>query len=35
MRKTPEAEYAIYKRRMIKGESEELARAGLKHLKKK
>jgi hypothetical protein len=35
MRKTPEEEYAIYKRRIIRGESEESARAGLKHLKKK
>lgn len=35
MRKTPEEEYTIYKRRLMRGESEESARAGLKHLKKK
>jgi len=35
MRKTPGEEYAIYKRRLLRGESEESARAGLKHLKKK
>ena len=35
MRKTPEEEYIIYKRRLMMGESEESARAGLKHLKKK
>ena len=35
MRKTPEEEYIIYKRRLMRGESEESARAGLKHLKKK
>jgi len=34
MRKTPEEEYAIYKRRIMRGESEESARAGLKHLKR-
>ena len=35
MKKTPEQEYEIYKRRFLRGESEESARAGLKHLKKK
>ena len=35
MKKTPEQEYDIYKRRLLRGESEESARAGLKHLKKK
>lgn len=35
MRKTPKEEYEIYKRRLLRGESEESARAGLKHLKKK
>ena len=35
LKKTPEEEYAIYKRRLMRGESEESARAGLKHLKKK
>jgi hypothetical protein len=35
MKKTPEQEYAIYKRRLMRGESETSARAGLKHLKKK
>lgn len=35
MQKTPEEEYAIYKRRLMRGESEESARAGLKHLEKK
>ena len=35
MQKTPEEEYAIYKKRLMRGESEESARAGLKHLKKK
>ena len=35
MKKTPEQEYEIYKRRLLRGESEESARAGLKHLKKK
>ena len=34
MKKTPEEEYEIYKRRLLRGESEESARAGLKHLKK-
>ena len=33
--KTPEEEYAIYKRRLLSGESDISARAGLKHLKKK
>ena len=35
LRKTPEEEYAIYKKRLLRGESEESARAGLKSLKKK
>ena len=35
MQKTPDEEYAIYKRRLMRGESEESARAGLKHIKKK
>ena len=35
MKKTPDEEYAIYKRRLLRGESEESARAGLKHIKKK
>lgn len=35
LRRTPEQEYGIYKRRLLRGESEESARAGLKHLKKK
>ena len=35
MEKTPEEEYAIYKKRLLRGESEESARSGLKHLKKK
>ena len=35
LEKTPEQEYEIYKRRLLRGESEESARAGLKHLKKK
>jgi hypothetical protein len=35
LRKTPEQEYEIYKRRLMAGETEESARAGLKHLKKK
>jgi hypothetical protein len=30
MKKTPEQEYEIYKRRLMLGESEEAARAGLK-----
>ena len=34
MKKTPEQEYEIYRRRLLGGESEESARAGLKHLKK-
>ena len=34
MEKTPEEEYEIYRRRLLRGESEESARAGLKHLKK-
>ena len=35
MKKSPDEEYKIYKRRLLRGESEESARAGLKHLKKK
>jgi len=35
MKKTPEQEYDIYKRRLMRVESETSARAGLKHLKKK
>ena len=35
MEKTPEEEYDVYKRRLMRGESETSARAGLKHLKKK
>ena len=35
MKKTPEEEYAIYRKRLLRGESEESARAGLKHIKKK
>lgn len=35
MKKTPEQEYEIYRRRLLRGESEESARAGLKHIKKK
>lgn len=35
MKKTPEQEYETYKRRLLRGESEESARAGLKHIKKK
>ena len=35
MKKTPEQEYEIYKKRLLRGESDESARAGLKHLKKK
>ena len=34
MRKTPEEEYAIYKRRLLAGETETSARSGLKHLPK-
>jgi hypothetical protein len=33
MKKTPEQEYEIYRRRLLRGESEESARAGLKHIK--
>jgi len=32
---TPEEEYEIYRRRLLRGESEKSARAGLKHLKNK
>ena len=35
MKKTPKEEYEIYRRRLLRGESEESARAGLKHLKRK
>jgi len=35
MKKTPEEEYAIYRKRLLRGESEESAKAGLKHIKKK
>jgi len=35
MEKTPEEEYQIYKRRLLRGESEESAKAGLKHIKRK
>ena len=35
MKKTPEQEYEIYRHRLLRGESEESARAGLKHLKKR
>ncbi len=35
MKKTPEQEYEIYKRRIMRGESEKSARAGLKHIKKR
>ncbi len=35
MKKSPKEEYEIYKRRLLRGESEESARAGLKHVKKK
>lgn len=34
MKKTPEEEYAIYKKRIMRGESETSARAGLKHIDK-
>jgi len=34
MRKTPEQEYEIYKRRLLSGESETSARAGLTKLHK-
>jgi hypothetical protein len=33
--KSPEEEYEIYKKRLLRGESEESARAGLKHLRNK
>ena len=35
LKKTPEQEYEIYKRRIRNGESEKSARGGLKHLKRK
>ena len=34
MKKTPEEEYAIYKRRLLAGETEKSAQAGLKHVGK-
>jgi hypothetical protein len=34
LKKTPEQEYEIYKRRLLRGESEESARSGLKNIKK-
>jgi len=34
MQKTPEEEYAIYKRRLLSGETETSARAGLTQLHK-
>lgn len=34
MQKSPDEEYAIYKKRLMRGESEESARAGLKNLDK-
>ncbi len=34
MKKTPEEEYAIYKKRIMRGESEQSARAGLKNIDK-
>ena len=34
MKKTPEQEYAIYRRRLLAGESETSARAGLTQLHK-
>jgi len=34
MKRTPEEEYVIYKRRLLSGESDKSARAGLKHLDK-
>ncbi len=35
LKKSPEEEYEIYKKRLLRGESEESARAGLKHLRNK
>jgi hypothetical protein len=35
LKRTTEEEYAIYKRRLLSGESDTSARAGLKHLKKR
>ena len=35
MKKSPVEEYEIYRRRLLRGESEESARAGLKHIKEK
>lgn len=34
MEKTPEEEYKIYRRRLLRGESEESAKSGLKHIEK-
>lgn len=34
-KRTPQEEYIIYKRRLLSGESEQSARAGLKHIKKR
>ena len=34
MKRTPEEEYVIYKRRLLSGESDKSARAGLKHIQK-
>jgi len=34
MKRTPEEEYAIYKRRLLAGETETSVQAGLKHLDK-
>ena len=35
LKKSPEEEYEIYKKRLLRGESEESAQAGLKHLRNK
>ncbi|MGF3555158.1 MAG: hypothetical protein ACQXXF_07850 [Thermoplasmatota archaeon] len=35
LKKTPKQEYEIYKKKLMRGESERSARAGLKHLKRK
>lgn len=34
MKRTPEEEYAIYKRRLLAGETETSAREGLMHVEK-
>ena len=34
MKRTPEEEYVIYKRRLLSGETETSARSGLKHIDK-